>query len=286
MADSKSILSSTPKSYTPTTVHFSDGDFEDEIKAHGRVVEVETALRCPCHKRTDGTHRVDCSNCFGSGWVFVDRRKTVALIQSMNQTNSKFKQYELALAGHMSVSMGAKDRLSYMDIIRMTEHTIKHSELLRIRKASSDSAFYALTSFEIVDVDQVLLFTASDEPLLRLRKEVNFTVERNKIVLNNLPSGTLLDPEQYEVDGFTDVTISIRYSHHPAWHVFDSLRVFAADIKKGCDSKFTEDLLPTHYIAVLPQRLSDAPKYNGEERIDNSNTVEASNDSRYGTEIL
>jgi len=283
MPNSKNILSTTPKGYTPNTVTFDQNDFELEIKSHGRVVEVETALRCPCHQRTSGLHRVDCSNCFGSGWVFVDRRQTVALIQSMNQTNSKFKQYDLALAGHMSVTMPAKDRLCYMDIIRMTEHTVYHSELLRLRKEKDANVFYALSSFEIVEVDQALLFRGKDEPLLRLRKDVNFTVSRNKITFQNMPVGSTPDPEQYEQEGFIDVTVSVRYKHHPSWHIFDSLRVFAADIKEGCDSKFTEDLLPTHYIAVLPQRLADAPKYNGEETIDNSNEPEPTNNSSFGT---
>lgn len=285
MPDSRSILSITPKSYTPQVATFDDNDFSREIKAHGRVVEVESALRCPCYLRNSGSHNTSCQNCFGSGWIFRNRRKTVALIQSINQTNSKFKQYDIALSGHMNVTMLPQDRLSYMDVIRMTEHTIYHSELIEIRKGS-DNVFYAITSFEPIEIDQMLVFKSETDPLVKLTKGVNFEVVRNKIVLTTVPQEITPDPLQYEVDGFVDVTISIRYTHHPTWHIFESLRVFSADIIEGCDSKMRDQLLPTHYVAVLPNRLVDAPKYNGNQRIDNSDQATPPNNAFFGTETI
>lgn len=271
----KSILSKTPKSYVDPIATLNRNDFNSAIKEHGYRVYTETALTCPCKGRSSGHALVDCVNCFGSGWFFFNKKETVLMIQSINQVNSKFKEWNKALSGFGVATSISDQSLGYMDKITMFDHIMHHRQLVRLRKSNDGQNIYGYTELEPKEFRSVFLFDGASNPLRELRSGVDFDVDVNKITLK----GNILDelpPERSDpyLNRFMDISLATVFSHHPVWHVMDASRSFSAAIKKRCDNgRYDQNELPLKYVIAQPQYLPESPKYDGTEREDNSQDI-------------
>ena len=85
----KPIIEETPYDISESLPHFNKQDFDEAVFEHGYSVTLERALRCPCAVEANNGALSNCTNCGGGGWVFINKRSTVIVTQSMNR-NTKF----------------------------------------------------------------------------------------------------------------------------------------------------------------------------------------------------
>ena len=78
-----SIRTQTPPNLGnyPKVDIFRREDFNEALWENGYDVRLEEAVACPC-KGTSADAKVTCSNCLGTGWVFINPIRTRAFINA------------------------------------------------------------------------------------------------------------------------------------------------------------------------------------------------------------
>ena len=80
---------------------FNKEDFNAALWENGYDVILEEAIACPC-KGQSSDNLSTCSNCLGTGWVFVNPIKTKAFITSINR-NTKYKDWSPEMIASLSI---------------------------------------------------------------------------------------------------------------------------------------------------------------------------------------
>jgi len=210
-----SIQVKTTKTLAPVAnpqVHHDLLMFQDAIQEHGYKAYIDRALQCPCRVSVTNAPLSTCQNCNGVGWFFIDRTETILLCTAMANRN-KYETWTAENSGTVNIASRAQDKLGYMDRITLLELECWHSQILQMKKVLSLSRWFSFTTYYPITVFDVYKFKQDDEPLERLVIDVDYTVADNKI---------LLDQAKYASE--TSITLSIRYTHRPSYHVIDISR--------------------------------------------------------------
>lgn len=258
--DKKSIITGKPiTAQTPATpanpgARWRVDKFNELIYSQGYDAYIDRALRCPCVDKTTGQALSTCKNCLGRGWFFVNRRETRLIAQSMNNIK-RYENWSEVNRGIAKITTRAIDKLGFMDRVILMELEAYYSEILRPTMFEGELIAYPV--YEPLEVTEIYLFTADDQKLFPIPSEL-YSIDGNKIVF---------DPslEEYIEPNTTDavqMSVSIRYSYHPVYHIVDANRELMK-VREGKCCFRDDDLtaMPNYALARKAHYIFDAQKY-------------------------
>ena len=270
MSDKKSILTAhavsaqTPPSLNLPKPYWDVEKFNGLIYNHGYEAYIEKALRCPCVDKATGQAQSTCKNCLGRGWFFVDKRETKIIAQGMDNIlrNSNIGQINRGVA---RITARAVDRLGFMDRIIITELEAYYSEVLRPVLYQEELIAYPI--YEPLEVTNIFLYT-DDATKLTSLDTTQYKIDGNKIIFDS----SLLDlvPVEDVNQKQPELSISIRYTYNPVYHVIDANRELTKVRNKGCT--YTDGNLmdiPIYMLAKKAHYIFDSQKFD-DDLIDNS----------------
>lgn len=192
-----------------TRADFRTEEFLKAIRQHGKYVIWRKALLCPCNR--DSQPDINCDQCDGSGFFYVDAALIQAHMVSFDAKTRLFEKIGAWLEGSCSVTVEPDHRLGFRDSLQMRDSVMVFDEILTkgnrrgIRSklpTGRDSARY-----RIVEMTRAVVKIAGEVSALEEGK--HFTIDRGWI--------------RWTAEGDTLVaagsTVSVRYTFHPVWIV-------------------------------------------------------------------
>ena len=259
-AHKKSVVTTTPPelvSSLSSGATFTPSEFNSAVFDKGREVLVEKALRCPCTELATGQGLSTCQNCGGTGWLWINKKSTVFVITSINRS-TKFSNWTETDRGTINITARAIDRLSFMDRVTLTDVISIFSQNLRFKEVGSK--LFAYTVYYPLLVSDAYLYLADNKPLQPLELLTDYTIEENKIVLN----------DKYKNLNQDQLSVTVRYSHFPQYNIVDIPRETSVIKKKDCAEVDVLNNLPMNAIARKVHYVMDAPNFGGDSLFDNS----------------
>lgn len=267
----KSIVTDKPVAYqTPATsinprVGWRIDDFERLIQTQGYDAYIDRAMRCPCVDKATGQALSTCKNCLGRGWFFVDRTETRIIAQHMD-SKKRYESWGEVNRGTASITTKGIDKLGFMDRIILLQLEEFYSEILRPEVYEGELLAYPV--YEPLEISNIFLFVGDYTKLEPIPNEM-YVVDKNKIVFDQ----SLLEllPVEDVNQKTPNMSVSIRYSHYPVYHVIDINR----ELMKVRESKlcsFDDEQLMQMPINVLARKahyIFDAQQF-GEESFENT----------------
>jgi hypothetical protein len=270
------IITPSPDKFDTLQPIFSQNEFDKAIETKGYDVEVEKGLKCPCRIKNTNSANPKCLNCGGSGWLFIAKKKTVAVIQSMNR-RTKFLNWSETDRGTIQVTVKGIDRVAFMDKVRVLEVEAIFSQDSEIF-LTKDGKYISFMFYQPTRVEYCFLYKSVEEPLVLLEQGKDFNIEEDRLVFTNdiIPH---LDEEM-------EAQITIRYHHNPTYHIIDINREIVKTF--SYDDRFDEDkeipvfgqeqvdqtklkqLMPVNSVAKKAHYLFDSPNASGESLYDNT----------------
>lgn len=267
----KSIVTDKPIAYrTPLVsvdprVGWRVRDFEELIVSQGYDAYIDHALRCPCVDRATGQALSTCRNCLGRGWLFVDRTETRVVAQHMD-SKKRYENWSEVNRGTASITTRGIDRLGFMDRIILTQLEEWYTEILT--PVLYDGELLAYPVYEPLKVSNMFLFVGDGVKLEPLGED-SYVIDKNKIVFN--PTIVERVPVEDVNQSHPFISITIRYSHFPVYHVIDINRELMRVRESrlcGYDDE-TLKQMPINVLARKAHYIFDAQKF-GEESYENT----------------
>lgn len=233
--------------------------FDSLVYNNGYHAYIDRALRCPCVDRSSGQALSTCSNCLGRGWFFVDRRETKVVAQSMANIRRNSDTGEIN-RGTARITARAVDRLGFMDRIILLDLIAYYTEVLRPVIYNEELIAYPI--YEPLEISNIYLYVG-DSVKLHPLTPADYEIQGNKIVFNEsiLDFIEVSDVNQKQ----PDISISVRYSYNPSYHVVDMNRELTRVREKNCI--FSDNALKDIPINVLARKahyIFDAQVFNRE----------------------
>lgn len=252
-----SVTPSPPNLGRVVSSEFDLNEFEAAIWNKGYDVIIESSHRCPCHVSVSPL--IDCQNCQGTGYFYVNPTKTKGLITNLNQEN-KFKSWSTELVGTIQLSINDVNNinLNFYDRITLEKEYSYFSENLNIRHL--DAFTFVFTTYHPIDVVSIYLFKSSSEKLIKMN-----------------PGDYTIDPEnpfciKFNVDMTDFVTASVYYKHQLQFHLIDKPHLVRSSWSTNKDTGAQEKIrLPLQGIARLSHLImGNKVNFDGTGFIDNS----------------
>lgn len=244
-------------SISPPRADLIKEEFDALIFQKGREVVLEKALECPC-KSPSTNQQSTCKNCGGSGWIFINPRKTRMVLSAINIVTD-YKPWSEELRGTVNVTAMVEEELSYMDKITALDGEAIYNEVLFFKKKTIDVFCY--TTYAIKEILYIGLFRGDESPLLRLQKDVDYTVSGSTIkLINQSLLGTDVNVK--------NTSFTIRYKHAPEFHVIEMKRETMQTFEWQGIEKLKH--LPVSAIARRAHYQLKANNLVGDRLIDNS----------------
>lgn len=253
------IVAQTPPSTDLPRPMWDVKKFDSLIWNNGYHAYIEHALRCPCIDRSSGQALATCKNCMGRGWFFVDKRETRVVSQSManNRRDSNIGEVN---RGTARITTRAVDRLGFMDKIMLIDLEAYYTEV--IRPVRFDDELIAFPVYEPLEITNAFMYVGDSTKLYPLDDSM-YEIKGNKIVFDDKIEDLV---EVTDVNEKTaDISISVRYSHHPLYFVIDVNRELMKVRERHCS--YTDEQLTNMPINVLARKahyIFDAQVFNRE----------------------
>lgn len=261
MPERRSILQKPVTSVVAPTpanppAYWRVNDFEGLIGSQGYDALIDRAMRCPCVDKTSGQALSTCKNCLGRGWFFVDRTESRIIAQHMD-SKRRYQDWGEINRGTASITTKGVDKLGFMDRIILTDLEEYFSEIIR-PIMYRDLVAYPV--YEPLKIQRIYLFVADDKPLYPIPENL-YQVDGNRIVFDKSLA------EHTEVTSMDKVpmTISIRYSHYPVYHVVDVNRELMKVRERDCsysDEQLTQ--MPINVLARKAHYIFNAQNFDAE----------------------
>src|SRR5690606_331934 len=209
------LLPQTPSSQmiTPPRADFDKNRFDTLVAQEGVDVAVEKALQCPC-KTQKINNLSTCKNCGGTGWIYVNRRLSRFVLQSMDFQN-KEEVWSRLVHGVVKITAPAEEKLSFMDrITRLNSNSI-FSQVVQFEQ-DRNGIYYGFLSYEPKDIEYLGLFITADDKLQQ--------VNSSDIKITNSRIELAPTVELPYIDDNNPLTATIRYVHAPVFYVFEHNR--------------------------------------------------------------
>jgi hypothetical protein len=271
MGFTKAIIADTISKELPMDILSTDfvpKKFDEMIDQKGYAVFWDKALKCPCRSKENGSSNPDCVNCGGLGWFFIERIKTTMLVTGRGQSQKQEDWQETDLSTARISSKG-KDRMTYMDRIILAELEAIHNQIIKI-KAKKNGDLFSYTTYNPIELQFVYLLDKESKPLMKLSQE-NFVVddfEKGILTLNpNNAKTAIIKQKLLDED---EVSISVRYTHNPCYHVTDVIRDAIFGSVRNCRTNQKEEIpLPLSYYAKKAQFIFDNYSLSGVNLVNN-----------------
>lgn len=270
----KSIITDKPTAFqTPPAginpkVGWNVDRFETLIQTQGYDAFIDRALRCPCVDKATGQALSTCQNCLGRGWFFIDRTETRLIAQHMD-SKKRYENWSEVNRGTASITTKGTDKLGFMDRVILMQLEEFYSEI--IRPIFYQGEIIAYPVYEPLEITNMFLFSSDDEKLVPVTPD-EYTVDKNKIVFSlDIQDKIAISDMNIKAKSEIPISISIRYSHYPVYHVIDINR----ELMKVRESRFCsfddEKLrqMPINVLARKAHYIFDAQKF-GEESFENT----------------
>jgi hypothetical protein len=210
-----SIRTQTPPNVTsyPKVDIFKRDDFNEALWENGYDVMLEEAIACPC-KGTSSDAKSNCSNCLGTGWIFINPIKTKAFISSINR-NTKYKEWSPELIGTIAVTFMNVNRFGFMDKVTLMKHYGMMSETLTARTNTTAGTAYQMFSFAtygIKEIRSVFVYDGEDSPLIKIPSN-EYRINPNNSNVIDIKSTSFTE----EFNG----KISVSYKHLVTYNILD-----------------------------------------------------------------
>lgn len=212
---SHKVVYKTPPSPMNPRVGWDVNRFESLIQSQGYDALIDRALRCPCCDKNNGQALTTCRNCGGRGWFFIDRTETRVIAQHMD-SKKQYQDWSEVNRGTASITTRGIDKLGFMDRVILTQLEESYSEI--IRPIDFDSRLVAYPVYEPLKIDRMFMF-GTDGTMLIPIEETMYAVDGNKIVFNDSLM-ELVESDNYNSKD-PQISITIRYTHYPVYHVID-----------------------------------------------------------------
>ena len=236
---------------------FNKEDFNAALWENGYDVILEEAVACPC-KGQSSDNLVTCSNCLGTGWVFINPIRTKAFISSINRS-TKYKDWSPEMIGTIAATFMDTNRISFMDKITMLNFTSEMSEVLSLRNYNSHKFIFC--TYRVSYIKSIFLFNGEND-LLTLIDPSLYTINNNNFVVD-------IDASAFPV-GFNG-KVSKRYRHRTTYNILDiphDMRMTKEYNNNGSKSVVE---MPIQCIARKSQyELGSVTNYEGDNVNDNS----------------
>jgi hypothetical protein len=229
-------------------------NFIKSINSKGYNVTIEKAMRCSCVGKATGQGVPSCVNCFGVGWIWINKRETKLVMQSSSR-DTQFRPWIEAEAGRVVFTAKPGEEIGYMDRIVNNDLISVYSQTVQLDELSRDAKLV----YPILEIKNAYLFKSLGEKHVAIDPDVDLTFDFDKVELVNLA----LDTGQ-------NLSLSIRYTHRPTFHVIDIPREDVATERDRCDGMNVIQHLPVHVIARRAQFLLDKSNSAGNGPEDNS----------------
>ena len=231
---------------------FSKEHFNSLIWEKGYDCIIESAVKCPC-KTKDNDHLSTCKNCLGVGWVFINPQADRVVLSSIN-SETEYKEWSEEKLGTVNVTAAKRSFLSYMDKIIVMDSSVMQSQVLYPKEFNGQ--IFAYTIYDIDSVIEILKFETPESPLIKLELDIDYTIDRNKILFTNLH--------------IIPFTITVRYYHKLQYYVIDIPHVIRNSYRKDNQGRLDLQLLPVNAVARLSHYVLDSFNFEGSNIIDNS----------------
>lgn len=207
-----------------TRADFRPQEFDRTILQHGKRLVWRKAMLCPCVREESNQADLNCIDCDGSGFIYVDPLSIQAHMAAFSKNTRIYEKFGLWQSGEVQVTVQQAYRLGYRDSLEMIDDLMSFDELIekgdrRGRKANldpgTDSARYRiahLTKALVRDGDKTL-------PL-----EVGYHVEvtTDGHLKWTAPGNNLVPDKAY---------VSLRYDFHPVWIVISHPHAQRSDVR-------------------------------------------------------
>lgn len=258
----KPVTVETPREFLQAKAHWNKKDFDSAIYAQGYEIFKEMALHCACRNSANGAPLSDCKNCGGTGWIFIEKTSTRAVIQAINRQSKFVQKWTEMDSGTISVSLRNDDKVAFMDRITIMDQVSTFSQTVYLKRKTG-SLWFARLFYTPKSIKKVYLFNGSDEPLVKIAPDKCY-FQDNYFYLNMELS-------------IESPSVSLRYEHHPQYHVIDITREQIANrggLENNCDPNSPVDdqlaQFPVHAIARKADRTLDPADINGDSVYDNT----------------
>lgn len=257
MADSIRQSPATNLVGTPTPTLKKDL-FDGNIWGYGYEVLVDKAIECPCKQSGKNSNQINCQNCRGTGWVFINPVKTKAIITSINQ-DTKYKPWSQELIGNISITFRDIDNVAFMDRITLIDESTIFSQICPIRTAT-DATKFIFAAYGIESIEDIFVFAGESSPLVKLTSDKYSISTDNPFVVEFTTNA---------LSSSINNSVSIRYKHKIQYNILDMPHVVRSSPDLNNLGQLKKQKLPTQYIARLSHYVVQ-PNYDGSGIIDNS----------------
>jgi hypothetical protein len=242
---------------------FNRDDFNEALWENAYAVELYEAVACPC-KGSSSDSKMNCSNCLGTGWFFINPIKTRALIMSINRT-TKFKDWSPEFIGTAGVTFMNVNKLGFMDKIVLENNYGMISEVLTTRINDTVGAEYGkfvFSTYGIVEVRSVFVFNGESNVLLKLAA-ADYRI--------NTTNDYVLDIKVTNLPSTFNGKVSISYKHKLVYNILDIPHDMRITKEYTNNGKREVREMPVQAIARKAQyELGKASNYEGDNVQDNS----------------
>ena len=205
-----------------TRSDWREREFTRVLRQHGKFVWWRKALLCPCATLETDQAELDCADCGGSGYVYVQPQQIQIHMAQFDKKTSIFDKIGLWQSGTVTVTAEAKYRMGYRDSYEMRDDVFPMNEILeknnrrgrrRVLPASVDSA-----RFRIMSIASVLFKTSAG--LVSLERDIHYTITPEGWI-QWTPTGNRLVP--------SGARFSVHYDYHPIFLVDSWMHITRID---------------------------------------------------------
>jgi hypothetical protein len=238
-------------------VDFQPDAIDDLIAQKGLDIIYESAIVCPCSPQ-GGSPLSSCLNCGGSGLVFINPTKTVAVVMSINNKEKRFVAWSEETDGTVNVTTRNDIRVGHMDRITILDSESLYGQRVFMEYYKDD--LFGYLSYEPKTVLDVFIFDGQNKALNKLNED-QYSIDGNVIKLLDRNLG--IDDE----NGLKKLTI--RYLHEVQYLVVSNIHdIRNTKVKSG--GRTVTSKLPVSAVAQRVHQVMEANDQTGKKLFNNS----------------
>ena len=229
-----------------TRADFKPDEFDRVLGQHGKYVVWRKALICPCLNTETQQPLLDCTDCDGSGHIYVDPLRIQALMLMFDRNTRIYEKFGMWMEGNVMVTVRPDYRVSFRDSIEMEDSLMSFNELLkkgnrRGRRSklpdNHDSGRYRMAS-----VTRLAYRSADDPTFTLLECGYHFEVSDEGWIRWLGPGNSLIPKDAY---------YSVLYDYHPVYQIVSHPHASRDDVRGTKVAKDTAYALPIQAAAKI-----------------------------------